>query len=114
MLDELATTIDQVAEKHGWCCGVYSFESKRHWKHSQTGSRYCEFTRDLRDILDPGSGVNEQQITVRISDHPTAYCREDFSVVLGGGSGDDNSLESLVKFLATMPEGQRLSCIDDN
>ena len=93
--------IERVAESHGWS-GLYTRESSRNWKMASTGSLYCELSR-CRDVIDEdGDEIQEcQSVTIRVSDHPTVYCSERFSIVVGDAGGDDHSLAALATFLAS-------------
>ena len=55
---------------------------------SQGGSNYYELERESADEM------SLETVTLRISDHPSLYCREDYSVAMNAG-GDDHSIETV-------------------
>lgn len=89
--------IETAAEAGGWS-GVWTKESGRNWTTASPGTRYAEFTRCVNEDTEDEEW---QSVTIRVSDHATAYCREDFSVVHDGGGGDDHSLDSVLAWLRT-------------
>lgn len=92
---ETCRAIEDAGEVGGWD-GEWTKESGRNWKSATTGSRYCELSR----CLNKDTGDEEwQTVTIRVADHATAYCREDFSVVKDGGNGDDHKLATVLAWL---------------
>lgn len=93
--------IEAEAEKHGWG-GMYTRESGRNWKPASTGSLYCELSR-TRDVIEDGIEVQEcQTVRIRVANHSTAYCSEDFSIVVGKqAGGDDHTPQALFAFFAS-------------
>jgi hypothetical protein len=80
-LDETIEAIGSAAAEHGW--------SEDHDSQAQTGTRYLTFSRD------------DETLIIRVADHGSCYCREDYSVVLPGReSGDDHSLAQVLARLA--------------
>ena len=84
--DKTEAAVKALAAKHGWSCMLKSI--------AQTGSMYYDLLRDL-----PGDEI--EMITVRISDHSTAYCSEDVSLSMHEG-GDDHTIEYLERRLSRM------------
>lgn len=94
-MNETCRAIEDAGEAGGWD-GEWTKESGRNWKSATTGSRYCELSRCLNKDTDDEEW---QTVKIRVSDHATAYCREDFSVVQDGGSGDDHKLDAVLEWL---------------
>lgn len=59
---------------------------------ADTGSRYYALDRDIGDD-------DIEELVVRLSDHASAHCREDWSVAMRP-SGDDHRIEALLARLA--------------
>ena len=78
-LTKTCEAVEALAEEHGWECDD--------WQHAQTGSRYVALSR------------GSEMLTIRVSDHGSAYCREDYSIAMDP-SGDDHSLEIVAERLA--------------
>ena len=76
--------IDKVADENGFC--------RFDWNMASTGSWYAEFSRS-QEI----DGDDEYQtVKVRVADHSTVYCSEDYSIVQDGGNADDHTIEALL------------------
>jgi hypothetical protein len=82
-IDAMCRQVEQAAARDGWARDGY-------WTTAGTGSMYITLTRADRSI------------TVRVSDHGSAYCREDVSLVIPSGraSGDDHTWAYLEARLA--------------
>lgn len=86
-MDETCAAIQQLAEEHEWEVDPISI--------AQTGSRYFRLFRECSSCL----GVVDREcecetLTVRVSDHATAHCREDISIAMNP-SGDDHTMNDL-------------------
>jgi hypothetical protein len=80
-LDQTIDAIESAASDNGW--------DEENDSQAQTGTRYLTFSR------------GEETLTIRVADHGSCYCREDYSVVLPGHeSGDDHSLDQVLARLA--------------
>jgi hypothetical protein len=86
--------VEQLAERHGW-----EFDRDSYRGGFNTRSRYYTLSWVCPVCCgDDEDGECEcDKIKLRISDHGSAYCREDLSLAMGG---DDHTLESLAKRLA--------------
>jgi hypothetical protein len=78
-LEATAAEVERVAEAHGWTVG--------RWTFAQTNSRYAELTREIDDD-------ECETIKVRVSDHGSCYCSEDYSLAKNP-SGHDHTIEAL-------------------
>lgn len=78
--------IDALALKHGWSQDDY-------WRQASTGSCYARFSKEIPDN-DEDEETTTKYLSVRVSDHGTAYCSEDISIAYEP-SGDDHSLDHL-------------------
>lgn len=77
---DLRERVERAAVEHGWDVELAGA--------AETGTRYLDLSR------------GEQTIRVRLGDHPTAYCREDISLVTNGaGGGDDHTFQALERRL---------------
>lgn len=94
-MDETCDLIERVGEEHGWG-GKWTRESGKNWQWASTGSRYCELSRE-RD--DEDGRPEYQTVTIRVADHGTCYCSEQWSIVMDGGNGDDHTIEALLDHL---------------
>jgi hypothetical protein len=77
----LVSRVETIISDCGWTMA-------RAWSRAQTGSMYAAIER------------GDDRMTIRVSDHATCYCREDISIVLDGGSGDDHDIDALASMLA--------------
>ena len=78
-------------------CLEFGWESGD-WNTAQTGSMYMEAHKECPPcILGMDKDCECLSVKIRISDHATAYCSEDFSICMNG-NGDDHTLEDLKKF----------------
>lgn len=88
-LDLTCEAVEKLARIHGWqdASDLNGFS----WNHAQTASRYIT----LEKMIEGEAGEeNWQQIKVRVSDHGSAYCSEDFSIAKNP-SGDDHTMGQL-------------------
>lgn len=91
-LDETCKTVESLAAEHEWEFG--------RWHYAETGSRYVELNRECDScILGSDGDCTCETLTVRVSDHGSAYCSEDYSIAMKP-SGDDHTLEILAARLA--------------
>lgn len=82
--------VEDLCDEFGWDIG--------HWNTAQTGSMYVEAHKECPPcILGLDKDCECDSVKIRISDHATAYCSEDFSISMNG-SGDDHTLQDLKKF----------------
>ena len=84
-LDNMEARLNAAAEAGGWDIELKSI--------AQTRSRYYELTRETSDD-------DTETIIVRISDHATAHCTEDYSIAMRP-SGDDHDVEAVLAKIAT-------------
>lgn len=77
--------VERLAAQHGWRVDLTSVAS--------TGTRYYR----LRCVCD--AECEHDDLTLRISDHPSAHCSEDVSLAFDGG-GDDHTIEALARRLS--------------
>ncbi len=83
--DATEAAISHAADANGW--------SMLRRSASQGGSDYYELSRESED------GETLEEFTLRISDHPSLYCRETYSVAMQSG-GDDHHIETVLGRLA--------------
>lgn len=91
-LDETEEWLEAAAARHGWTCRLTSMAS--------TGSRYYTLQR-----VDEETDVPEE-VKVRISDHWSAHCSEDYSIAMRP-SGDDHTRDDVERRLAKEMQGGR-------
>lgn len=99
-MDDTADALKALAAEHEWDVEIKSV--------AQTGSWYYTLTRECDNcILGSDDDCTCEELTVRISDHGTAYCSEDYSLVIPSGSAnpDDHNLEILKRRLSR-PKGE--------
>ncbi len=90
-LEKTILSIESICQEHQW--------ELSNWQTAQTGSKYAEIYKECDScILGLDKDCDCKSIKIRVSDHATAYCREDFSISLNG-SGDDHTLNDLENFL---------------
>lgn len=94
-LDATCKAVESLAVAHEWEAG--------RWHHAETGSRYVELTRECDSCILGDDDCTCETIKVRVSDHGSAYCSEDYSIAMNP-SGDDHSLEILAARLARRAE----------
>ena len=82
---ETEDRIGACAKANGWSMLLRSA--------SQGGSDYYELERLSED------DESVETVTLRISDHPSLYCREDYSIAMRSGA-DDHSIETIARRLA--------------
>jgi len=82
--DDVIDAIDAACAAHGWT------ENRRSGLSFSRSSRseYHTYSRELND-------EDIEEIKVRISDHGSAHCSEDYSIAMMP-SGDDHTLEQVV------------------
>lgn len=95
-LEATLDAVERLASKHGW-----EFDRDRFQGGFNTRSRYytLEWTCPVCCGDDEDGDCECDEITLRISDHGSAYCREDISLAMEPG-GDDHSMDSLAERLA--------------
>lgn len=92
-IDETCRAVETLAAEHEWEIG--------RWYHAETGSRYVELHRECDAcVLGTEDDCTCETVKVRVSDHGSAYCSEDYSIAKTP-SGDDHSLEILAARLST-------------
>lgn len=78
-------------------CQEYQWELSD-WQTAQTGSKYVEAYKECDSCI---LGIDKECvckfIKIRVSDHATAYCREDFSISMNS-SADDHTLNDLENY----------------
>jgi hypothetical protein len=79
-LDNMEARLNAAAEAGGWNIELKSI--------AQTRTRYYELTRETSDD-------DTETIIVRIGDHATAHCREDYSIAMRP-SGDDHDAQKVL------------------
>lgn len=90
-LEATCMKVKELASEHGWTID--------RWTKAETGSRYTELFRECSSCLGVICGDCEcETIKIRVSDHATAHCSEDFSIAMSP-SLDDHTLNDLEKFL---------------
>lgn len=101
-MDTMQRQVEEAARKHGWDWD--DGDGYQRWQRSSMGSRYTTLQR--KRTTDDGSdygrefGYDEYQtVKVRISNHQTAYCSEDISLVPEPGP-DDHAFAALEKILS--------------
>lgn len=105
--DNCQEKTDKQSEKSSWrmntkqavadLCDEFGW-SMDAWHTAQTGSMYMEATKECDScILGMDQECDCTTIKIRLSDHATAYCSEDFSICLNG-SGDDHDIADLKKY----------------
>ena len=83
--------VKQLASEHGWTID--------RWTIAETGSRYTELFKECSSCLGVICGDCEcNTVKIRVSDHATAYCSEDFSIAMKPNL-DDHTVNDLEKFL---------------
>ena len=88
-IDTNCNVVDKLVTKHGW--------SSDGWSRAQTRSRYLAISREG---IDSDGDEAWQEMTIRVSDHGSAYCREDLSLAFEP-SGDDHTMELVEASLAS-------------
>jgi hypothetical protein len=85
----LTDRLEESAKAGGWSCKLEDAA----W----SGTCYYRLTRPVGD---PAEG-EEESLKVRIGDHPTAHCTEDYSLVPPGRQGgDDHNIEAVLAEIA--------------
>lgn len=90
-LESTLDAVERLASKHGW-----EFDRDRFQGGFNTRSRYytLEWTCPVCCGDEDGDDCCCESLTLRISDHGSAYCREDVSLAMAAG-GDDHTLADL-------------------
>lgn len=83
-IDDTLAEVERLAKEYGW---QYRLD-----KIAETMSHYVSLTRPCGDD-------DVEVVKVRVSDHGSAYCSEDYSLAMDPG-GDDHSLEILERRLS--------------
>lgn len=97
-MDDLEQEVERLAAEHQW-----DVVDRR---LADTGSVYIELHRECDVcILGKDDDCTCESLSVRISDHGSAYCSEDVSLVIpsGNAGGDDHTVEILRKRLIRKP-----------
>lgn len=99
-IDELCDAVEAMARRNGW--ELEDGKGYARWNCSSMGSRYAKLERS-RIVVDSDGDDDEQRQTVkiRVSNHATAYCTEDVSLVCDSSraGGDDHTIEQLEAIL---------------
>lgn len=97
-INSLFDEVKRLATLHGWemSNGEYAVNRLEDTHQSQTGSYYFELSRWG---LDREGDDAQQTIKLRVSDHGSAYCREDISLATTPG-GDDHTIDQLNEVLS--------------
>jgi len=97
-MDKLRDEFDDSIKRSGW--------EVTHSQYAATGTKYFEIFSECTRCHMGGHSRK-----VRLADHATAYCSEDFSIVTAGhGSGDDIDVADLGPILDRIKEGECEEC----
>jgi hypothetical protein len=95
-ISQICRQLEDAGEIGGWT-GEFYAASGKNWKQTGMGSRYCELSRCINADTEDEEW---QTVKLRVSDHATAYCREDFSIVVDDAGGpDDHKLAEVIEWL---------------
>ena len=94
-IEETKAAVMALADQHGWDYDRYGWSGG-----FNTRSEYIELTRECAACREEADGDCAcKAVKVRVSDHGSCYCREDFSLAMLP-SGDDHTMADLERFLS--------------